>query len=215
MKNIINLFLGTLNDIVQYSKYKFKNPTLKIGGKIKLRNCTFAKYIYIGRDTTLLNVKIGNCSYTNFECYINNCIIGNYCSIGPRVLIGLGEHPTNLVSTSPCFYSQNVCFGLSYVKENHIFEENKKTIIGNDVWIGANVFIKDGVVIGNGVIIAAGSVILNDIESYSIIGGVPGKFIKKRFSENTIKYLENIQWWNKDKNWIIKNIYKLHDDINK
>ncbi|PSU50932.1 acyltransferase [Photobacterium frigidiphilum] len=51
--------------------------------------------------------------------------------------------------------------------------------IGNNVWIGANVFITEGVTIDDNVVIGANSVITNDISSGCVVGGVPGKVIKK------------------------------------
>lgn len=62
-----------------------------------------------------------------------------------------------------------------------------KTVIGSDVWIGHGVIIVAGVIIGDGCIIAAGSVVVKDIEPYSIVGGNPAKFIKKRFNDIEFK----------------------------
>lgn len=53
-------------------------------------------------------------------------------------------------------------------------------IIENDVWIGTHSVILDGVKIGTGSIIAAGAVVINNVEPFSIIGGVPGKLIRRR-----------------------------------
>ena len=58
--------------------------------------------------------------------------------------------------------------------------EKKKVLIGPDVWIGANSMILPGVKIGEGAVIAAGSVVTNNVEPYTIVGGVPAKEIKKR-----------------------------------
>lgn len=69
------------------------------------------------------------------------------------------------------------------------------TVIGNDVWIGQNVTIMPGVKIGDGAIIAANSIVGKNIESYSIYGGNPAKLIKKRFSDEKIESLLNLQWW--------------------
>lgn len=59
-----------------------------------------------------------------------------------------------------------------------------KTIIGQDVWIGANSIVLAGVTIGDGAIIAAGSVVTKDVPPFSIVGGVPAKMIKPRFSND-------------------------------
>ena len=53
-------------------------------------------------------------------------------------------------------------------------------IIHDDVWIGANAVILPNCEIGKGVIVGAGAVVTSNIDSYSIVGGVPAKLIKKR-----------------------------------
>ena len=68
-------------------------------------------------------------------------------------------------------------------------------LIGNDVWIGDGVFIKAGVSIGSGAIIGAHAVVTKDIEPYTVVAGVPAKEIRKRFSEEIIKELMAMKWW--------------------
>jgi virginiamycin A acetyltransferase len=82
-------------------------------------------------------------------------------------------------------------------------------IIGNDVWIGYGATILSGVIIGDGAIIGAGAVISKSIEPYSIMVGNPAKLIKKRFSNKTIKFLNEIKWWNWDIDKIKRNIHLL------
>lgn len=62
-----------------------------------------------------------------------------------------------------------------------------ETIIGDDCWIGANSLIMTGVTIGDGAIVAAGSVVTKDVPAYAIVGGVPAKVIKLRFSDEEIE----------------------------
>ena len=76
------------------------------------------------------------------------------------------------------------------------------TVIQNDVWIGYNSLIMPGVKIGNGSIIASNSVVVRDIEPYSIVGGNPAKLIRKRFDSDVIDLLETIKWWD----WPIEKI---------
>lgn len=79
-------------------------------------------------------------------------------------------------------------------------------IIGNDVWIGYEAVILAGVSIGDGAIIGARAVVTKDVPPYTIVGGVPAKPIKKRFSDETISSLLSIQWWNWSKEKISENI---------
>ena len=71
----------------------------------------------------------------------------------------------------------------------------KKTIIGNDVWIGQRVVVKSGCRIGDGAVVGAGAVVTKDVPPYAIVGGVPAKVIRMRFSEDIIERLKEIKWW--------------------
>ena len=69
-------------------------------------------------------------------------------------------------------------------------------VIGNDVWIGYEAVILAGVTIGDGPVIGARAVVTKDIPPYTIVGGVPAKPIRKRFTQETIDLLLKIKWWN-------------------
>ena len=75
------------------------------------------------------------------------------------------------------------------------FTKYKKTVIGNDVWIGNNCIIKGGITIGDGAIIGMGSVVTHDVPPYEIWAGNPAHLIRKRFDDETIKQLIEIKWW--------------------
>jgi acetyltransferase-like isoleucine patch superfamily enzyme len=126
------------------------------------------------------------------------------------VKIIAGEHPTRLwVSTHPAFYKKNNACNVSFTDKD-LFEEykyvdsdNKYYVsIGNDVWIGSNVIIMNGVRIADGAVIASGSVVTKDVNPYSIVGGVPAKEIKKRFSEEQIEFLKNHPFWMQSDSWL-------------
>jgi serine acetyltransferase len=89
--------------------------------------------------------------------------------------------------------------------ETDLFKEYEHTTIGNDVWIGANAIIKSGIKIGDGAIVASGAVVTKDVAPYSIIGGVPAKHLKYRFSDSQILFLKSLKWWDKDLEWLKSN----------
>jgi acetyltransferase-like isoleucine patch superfamily enzyme len=120
--------------------------------------------------------------------------IGSFCSIANNCNVYLGgNHRTDWITTYPFGHIHNQIFN----NFNGIGHPSTKgdVIIGNDVWIASNVTIMSGVKIGDGVVIAANSHIIKDIEPYSLVGGNPAKLIKKRFSEEQIKQLLEIKWW--------------------
>lgn len=143
----------------------------------------------------LSKVSMGRFSYIAERSYLQRARLGRFCSIGPFLMSGFGEHPTDFVSTNPVFFSNSMQCGASFSDRNY-FEEQKETIVGHDVWIGARVFIRDGTKIGNGAIIAAGAVVVKDVPDYAIVGGVPAKIIRYRFPREVIEKLLGLEWWN-------------------
>ena len=140
-------------------------------------------------------VEMGSYSYVAARAEMSMTKVGRFCSIGPSLICGYGNHPVNWVSTSPVFFSTFKQCGTTF-SYKCLYEERKPIVIGNDVWIGARVFIRDGISIGNGAIVAAGSVIVKDVPDYAIVGGVPAKIIRYRFPPDVIASLSSIAWWN-------------------
>jgi acetyltransferase-like isoleucine patch superfamily enzyme len=175
-------------------------------------NTSLAEWVKIQKQCYFFNSKIG--SYTYFAGFnsVMNANIGKFCSIGSNVSIGPGRHPIEYVSTSPVFYSQYKQCGFTFADKSY-YDEMGKVEIGNDVWIGTNVVILDDVIIGDGAVIAAGAIVTKNVEPYCIVGGVPAKFIKKRFSEDIINKLLKFKWWNKNQEWLAEH-YKAFHDVN-
>ncbi|GLT13154.1 CatB-related O-acetyltransferase [Vibrio algivorus] len=139
--------------------------------------------------------------------------IGAFCSFAPNVMIAAGNHPIKFKSTHAFLYRKNDGFILEN-KDIKPFCNNEKVKIGNDVWVGTNVTILPGVNIGDGAIIAAGAVVINDIPPYSIVGGVPAKVIKYRFSPEKIAFLVSEKWWNWSDEKIKNNVELMYDESN-
>ena len=121
-----------------------------------------------------------------------NTKIGAFVSIGRNVSVGPGQHPIDWLSTSSFQYTLRD----TIVENQQIFEHMVEPCsIGNDVWIGNNVIIKDGVTVADGVIIGSNAVVTKDVPPYAIVAGVPAKIIRYRFSEDVIKRLLELKWW--------------------
>lgn len=82
--------------------------------------------------------------------------------------------------------------------------------IGHDVWIGHGAIIMKGVEIGTGAVVGSGSVVTKNVEPYTIVVGVPGKPIKRRFSKEVADRLLEIAWWD----WPRKKLEAHFDELN-
>lgn len=156
---------------IHQPKFEGKNKVLEFSG--------FNGNIEVGYGTTF---SIHNLIHGDIS-------IGRYCQFAPYAAINTYNHPTSHITT---YINSNLLHG-----RMKSFKTSKKTIIGNDVWVGKSAMILGGITIGNGAIIAAGSLVTKDVPAYHIVGGVPAKVIKKRFSDEMIKELEDLAWWNK------------------
>lgn len=190
-------------DQVCYLKNVVKNPNIIIGD-----------YTYY--DDPINSEDFERNVLYHFPFIGDKLIIGKFCAIARDVkfIMNGANHKLNCFTTYPFQIFGN---GWEKVTPNLAELPNKgDTIIQNDVWIGYDLLIMPGVKIGNGAIIASKSVVVNDIEPYTIVGGNPAKVIKKRFSDEIIETLQYIQWWN----WKIEKITKYLDilvntDLNK
>lgn len=190
---------------------KYKKIYLKIDYMCQIYNCEWGKYNRIFENCRLSNVSLGDFSFVAKNTQIDTTSIGKFCSIGPDCRIGMAKHPSNTyVSTYPAFYSSGKQFPKTFADRDY-FQEYIETEIGNDVWIGANVIIPGGIKIGDGAIIAAGAVVTKDVPEYTIVGGVPAKFIQYRFNKDEIEFLLREQWWNRDVDWLQNNFKLFHN----
>jgi chloramphenicol O-acetyltransferase type B len=221
MNNFIRVLLlpfGFLKSIIESAnegardienKMRFKRAIIDKGCCIN-KESIINSNVHLLENNIINNTVIDSYTYLGKSCLIQNTTIGKYCSIANGVVIGVGNHPLNLFSTSPLFYKRLNPLQIKLIKEDLNVIEYKPITIGDDVWIGMRSIIMDGVSIGNGVVVAANSVVTKDIPPYAVVGGVPARIIKFRFEEKKIAELIESKWWEKELPEIIEN-EKLFD----
>ena len=121
------------------------------------------------------NVAIGDDAL--FMCTRAKIKIGDNVMFAPRVTLITGGHKIDLPGR----------YMISVTNEEKNPNDDRDIILEGDIWVGANVTILRGTTIGQGSVIAAGSVVTKDVPPFTIVGGVPAKFIKMRFDEETLK----------------------------
>ena len=179
-----------------YLKHVITNPNITVGD--------FTMYNDFVNDPMLFEKN--NVLY-HYPINHDTLQIGKFCSIacGAKFLFNSANHTLSSLSTYPfpLFFEE---WGLEKKDVTNAWDNKGDIVIGNDVWIGYEAVILAGVTIGDGAIVGTRAVVTKDVPPYTIVGGVPAKPIKKRFSEETISALLEIQWWNWSKERIARNI---------
>lgn len=175
-----------------YLKNVIKNPYITVG--------EYTMYNDFVKDPTLFEQN--NVLY-HYPINHDQLMIGKFCSIacGAKFLFNSANHTLHSLSTYPfpLFFEQ---WGLDKKNVTGAWDHKGNIIIGNDVWIGYEAVIMAGVTIGDGAIIGTRALVTKDVAPYTVVGGVPAKPIRKRFSDEMIDSLLRIKWWD----WPIEKI---------
>ena len=180
--------------------------------------------VYLDAVVKNSNISVG--AYTMYNDFVNDPVdfetnnvlyhypingdrleIGKFCSIacGVKFLFASANHTQASLSTYPfpIFFEE---WGLNIRDVAKAWDNKGDIVIGNDVWIGYEAVIMAGVTIGDGAIIGTRAVVTKDVAPYTVVGGIPAKPIRKRFSEDIISALIKEQWWNWPEEVIAKNL---------
>jgi virginiamycin A acetyltransferase len=171
--------------------------------------------IFLKNFITNPNIEVGDYTYyhdvhnpANFEKNnvvfgrLSKLIIGKFCQIAQdtKFIMSDSNHPMGGFSTFPFFL-----FAKEWATYKPDLNKKGNTIVGNDVWFGHNSVIMPGVKIGDGAIIGAYAVVTKDVPPYTIVVGN----IRKRFPDEIIRKLLEIQWWNWNHEKITRSIQAI------
>jgi len=158
-------------------------------------DCDLGAWTEVGKGTMMKSSSMGDYSYITQHCHVVWKSIGKFCSIANAARINPGNHPTWRAVQHHSVYRAEA-YGLG--EDDHDFFEWRKdhwVTIGHDVWIGHGVTITAGVTIGTGAVIGAGAVVTKDVAPYTVVGGVPAREIKPRFTAAQAAALTEIAVW--------------------
>lgn len=178
---------------------------------VKAPNVFIGDYTYYDDGIAPADFERNNILF-NYPEFGDRLIIGKFCQIasGAKFIMGPANHRISSVTTYPF----NVFGGAwSEASPAHMSQLPFKgdTVVGSDVWIGRESVIMPGVKIGDGSIVAAYSVVTKDVPPYSVAGGNPARFIKKRFSDELIEILLELKWWDLEAEKLVRFLPLLCD----
>lgn len=188
LRNIVSLFVINLTGACRIRSLGVSAHTLRHGRQIEVMHSTRI-------DSTS---RIGDYTYIGSNTNITKSTIGRYCSIANNVSIGQGEHELDRVTTSAIFYATP-------------WETltTSDCVIESDVWIGVGAVVLRGVKISVGAVIAANAVVTKDVPAFAVVGGVPARLIRYRFSEEKQKLILKSRWWEKEREEAVALIRQL------
>lgn len=161
-----------------------------------VNDCVLGRYTEVQERTKLSEVVLGDYSYIMEYGDVWCAKIGKFANIASSVRINATNHPTWRATQHHFTYRAGDYFeGAENEVDFFEWRRANKVFIGHDVWIGHGATILPGVIIGNGAAIGAGAVVSKNVEPYTIVGGVPAKPIRKRFSTEIIEGFEQLSWW--------------------
>lgn len=168
-----------------------KRKLLQIKFKKVWRTVNAHNFTSVAAPVPLDKITIGKNTYGHIDVLFSNetnrLTIGNYCSIANGVkFLPSTDHALDRISTYP-FKAMLLTGELEALSKGDI-------VLEDDVWVGYGATILSGVRIGQGAVIAAGSVVNKDVPPYAIVGGVPAKVIKYRFSPEMIAELLKVDF---------------------
>lgn len=168
-----------------YLQNVVKDPSITVGAY-----STYDDFVRDPRDFERNNVLY------HYPINHERLTIGKFCSIacGAKFLFNSANHALGSLSTYPfpIFFEE---WGLPVEDIPRAWDNKGDIVIGNDVWIGYEAVILAGVTVGDGAVVGTRAVVTKDVPPYTIVGGVPAKPIRKRFSEAVIDRLLVLQWW--------------------
>ena len=206
-----------------YCYHKCKNRHLvRFDHSVYLSHrCQFEGMNHVGNGSSFYGT-MGRGSYIGHNCHVS-ADIGRFSSIGSNLNQIVESHPYKkpFVTTSPMFFSLKKQNGHTFAKkqmaEEYRFYDKEREIavkIGNDCWIGNDVTFIGGVQVGDGAVVLTQALVTKDVPPYAIVGGIPAKVIGYRYDEETIAFLQKVQWWNKPVEWLREN-WELFCDMEK
>ena len=164
------------------------------------------------RGTTLVESTFGDYSYTAGDVSIIYADVGKFCSIASHVRINPGNHPMWRVTQHHATYRRRQ-YGFGEADDAEFFQwrRDHRCQIGHDVWIGHGAIVMPGVKVSNGAVIGSGAVVTKDVLPYQVVAGVPARPIRYRFGPHIIRQLQQIAWWDWDRETLESRFEELLD----
>jgi phosphonate metabolism protein (transferase hexapeptide repeat family) len=173
-------------------------PEPMIHDPVRIVDSDLGAWTEIRSGARLDETTVGDYSYMMERTQADYATLGRFDSVAAAARLGPVNHPIDR-PTSHHFTYRAARYGLGE-DDDGIFEwrADQPVEVGHDVWIGHGAIVLPGVTVGDGAVVAAGAVVTEDVDPYTVVGGVPATPIRRRFPPETAARIEATEWWTWD-----------------
>jgi phosphonate metabolism protein (transferase hexapeptide repeat family) len=190
--------------MARLSEHPLVDPTACV------ENCALGRYTEVAEGCRLVDTELGDYSYIMPNGQTWCVTIGKFANIAASVRLNATNHPMSRATQHHITYRAGDYFD-DAENEPDFFaaRRSQRVSVGHDTWIGHGVTVLSGVTIGDGAVVGSGAVVTKDVAPYTIVGGVPAKFIRERFPCTIAERLRALAWWD----WDHTQLRKALDDF--
>lgn len=162
-------------------------------------DCSFGRFVEIGRGSRLAHVEMGDYSYCDRYADIANATVGKFANIASFTRIGPTDHPMQQASLHHFLYRSDDYWD-DADRDEAFFDRRRarRAVIGHDTWIGHGAVVRPEVTVGHGAVIASSAVVTRDVAPYEIVTGIPARPMRMRFPPEVVARLLDLAWWDWD-----------------
>lgn len=178
-----------------------------------VQHSSLGAWTQLAAGVQFLESSLGDYSYVMEHSQVIYSEVGKFCSIASYVRLNPGNHPLDRPSSHHFTYRASQ-YALGEDDQAFFAWRREHTVrIGHDVWIGHGATLLPGIKVGNGAAVGAGAIVTRDVESYTVVAGIPAKPLRLRFDPEIAARLEALAWWDWPREYLEQRWLDFRGDV--